>query len=424
MNTVRKANFINTAFIFIIIIFAGQATEFTRSIQSWDNISGLAFIIITTFIFASYNKVGIKRKIIHLIVGYSIYFILVTIKFTVFHPRFFAIYLGCIFITYVLIEALQYQFFVIFEKILVQLCKISIGFWVLSIIFPFNFFGSFMDLFSFFEPGAGNVRSNIIFYTLNSNTIYEQVTVKIGNLSINRNAGFSWEPGGFAVLINLGMFINMIRYRFRVKNNKNIWILLLALITTFSTTGYGIFMILVLFYFYNIKSKYKGLLAPIVIALGIYLLSLPFMLDKVITLSDVDIDAEVESSILYGGHKTPQRLSSFIIDFQDFTNNPILGYGGHQEERWTSKLGADISTISGIGKVFSVFGLVGVIFFFTLLYKSSKLFALHYNFKGWIFPFLMILMISISYSLIFNPLLMCFWMCVLFMPKTKTVKLL
>jgi hypothetical protein len=99
MNTVRKANFINTAFIFIIIIFAGQATEFTRSIQSWDNISGLAFIIITTFIFASYNKVGIKRKIIHLIVGYSIYFILVTIKFTVFHPRFFAIYLGCIFIT-------------------------------------------------------------------------------------------------------------------------------------------------------------------------------------------------------------------------------------------------------------------------------------------------------------------------------------
>ena len=419
MNIARKDNFINYAFIFIIIIFAGQATEFTRAIQSWDHVFGLAFIIIATFIFASYNKVGVKPKIIKLFVGYSIYFIAVTIKFNYFHPRFFAIYLGYIFITYVLIEALQYRFFLIFEKILVQLCKISIGFWTILFFFPSTLYQLF-DSIAFLTPGTEGVVSNIIFYTLNA----ESSNLIFGNQTIYRNAGFSWEPGGFAVLINLGMFINMIRYRFVIKNNKNIRILLLALITTFSTTGYGIFVVLVLFYFYNIKSKYKGLLFPLFIALGIYLLSLPFMIDKVIKISDNNIDDQVESSLLYGGHKTPQRLNSFLIDFQDFTNNPILGYGGHQEERWTSKLGADISTISGIGKVFAVFGLVGVIFFFTLLYKSSKLFALHYNFKGWIFPFLMILMISISYSLIFNPLLMCFWMFVLFLPKTKTVKLL
>lgn len=421
MNIARKDNFINYAFIFIIIIFAGQATEFTRAIQSWDHVLGLAFIIIAAFIFASCNKVVIKPKFIKLIVGYSIYFMAVTIKFNFFHPRFFAIYLSSFIITYVLIEALQYRIFLIFEKILVQLCKISIGFWILLVLAP-SFLYKLFESISFLTPATEFVHSNIIFYTLSAESNMNQIIVKIGNLGILRNAGFSWEPGGFAVLISLGMFINMIRYRFRIKKNKNIRILFLALITTFSTTGYGIFMLLVLFYFYNTKIKYKGLLFPVFIALGIYLLSLPFMLDKVISVSENDIDAIVESSLLYGGHNTPQRINSFIIDFQDFTNNPILGYGGHLDERWTNKLGADISTISGIGEIFAVFGLVGVIFFFTVLYKSSKLFAHHFDFKGWIFPFLIILMVSISYSLIFNPLLMCFWITALFMPKTKTVK--
>ena len=423
MNKARKTEYINNTFIFILLIYAGQATVFVRSITTLENVFGLLFIISTTLLFTNYHKVGLKNSLIYLIAGYSIYFIFVTAKFSAFHPHFFIIYLLSFYLTYVTIKSLQYRFFLIFEKVLVQLCKISIVFWALHNIFPTNI-GYFMDLFSFSEPGTENVRSNIIFYTLNSYNIDEQIAFKIGNVAIYRNAGFSWEPGGFAVLINLGMFVNLIRNRFRVKNNNNIWILILALFTTFSTTGYGIFMILVLFYFYNNKNKYKVLLVPIVISFGIYLLSLPFMLDKIVKYSNKDLDAEVESSILYGGHKTPQRINSFIIDYQDFMNNPIFGYGGHQEERWTIKLGADIASISGIGKVFAVFGLVGVIFFFTLLYKSSKLFSLHYNFKGWIFPFLMILMISISYSLIFNPLLMCFWMLVLFLPKTKTVKLL
>tara|TARA_B110000211_G_scaffold61909_1_gene70254 strand:- start:8 stop:1279 length:1272 start_codon:yes stop_codon:yes gene_type:complete len=422
MNTTRKTNFINNFFVFILLIYAGRASVFVRSIDSWENIYGLLFIIISTQLFTIYHKVGLKISFVYLIAGFSIYFILVTIKFNQFHPRFYFIYFIGFYITYVIIKALKHHFFLIFENVLVLLCKISLGFWIFLIFSPSSLYQLFNSL-AFLTPGTEGVASNIIIYTLNARTIMEQVSFEIGNLSIYRNAGFSWEPGAFAVLINLGIFINMIRYRFRIKNNKNIRILLLALITTFSTTGYGILMILVLMYFYNIKSKYKSTLFPLFIALGIYLLSLPFMLDKVIEVSDNNINAEVKSSILYGGHKTPQRINSFIIDFQDFINNPILGYGGHQDERWTSKLGANISTISGIGKVFSVFGLVGVIFFFTLLYKSSKLFSLHYNFKGWIFPFLIILMIAISYSLIFNSILMCFWISSLFMPKTKTLNL-
>ena len=418
MNRTRTTNFINNIFVLILFIYAGRASVFVRSVDTFENIYGLLFIIISSLLFSSYHKVGLKNSFLYLIVGYSIYFILLTVKFNAFHPRFYFIYFIGFYLSYVLISTLKNNYFLIFENVLVKLCMVSIVFWVLLMLFP-SFLYNLFESISFLTPGTKLVHSNIIFFTLNLNDS-EQI-LKLENILVYRNAGFSWEPGGFAVLINLGMFVNLIRYRFRIKNNKNIRIFLLALITTFSTTGYGIFMVLALLFIYNNKSKYKALFVTILIPLGIYLLSLPFMLDKLIKVSDNNIDSEVESSILYGGHKTPQRINSFIIDYQDFTNNPILGYGGHIDERWTRKLGADIASISGIGKVFAVFGLVGVIFFFTLLYKSSKLFSLNYNFKGWIFPFLMILMISISYSLIFNPLLMCFWMYALFMPKFKTI---
>ena len=156
--------------------------------------------------------------------------------------------------------------------------------------------------------------------------------------------------------------------------------------------------------------------------IGLSIISLPFFKDKLISSSRNSIEYEIDSSIKYGGHKTPQRIDSFIIDFNDFKNNPILGYGGNLNERWTYKIGANISTISGIGKVFAQYGLVGVIFFFTLLYKSSKKLMFYHNFRGWFFPFLMIVMISISYSLIFNAILMCFWMFSLFIQRPKFIR--
>lgn len=417
----RKANYINSSFIFILLIFAGRGSSLVRSIETWESISGVAFILISTTFFAIYHHVKLNNKFIFLLIGFSIYFILLSVKFTAFHLRFFSIYMCYFYITYVTIQALRHQFFLIFENVLVQLCKISLGFWIILIISP-SFLKTLFDSLSFLTPGADGVYSNIFIYTINTADASNAFQFTIANIKMFRNAGFSWEPGGYAVLINLGMFINLVRTRFRFKNNINFFVFLISLISTFSTTGYGIFMLLLLFFLYIQKYKFKVLLFPIITILAVYLLTLPFMLDKLVSVSEHNTEGQIESSILYGTKQTPQRLASFVIDFQDFKNNPILGYGGHQEERWTNKLGANISTISGIGKIFACFGIFGSIFFFCNLYKSSKLLAGLFNFKAWAFPFLMILMISISYSLIFNPILMCFWMLAFFLPEIKPSK--
>ncbi len=400
-------------FVFILVIYAGKATVFVRSLESWENILGLILPIIFTLYLAYVKRVKFSKGFYFLFIGFFAYFVLSSIKFNQIHPRFFGIYLINFYIAYVAIRSFKMRFFIYYENVIYFLCIISLLFWVVNFLVPSQL-ASFLRVVSFSEPGAPNVESNIIFYTLN--------VQNEDSLAFSRNAGFAWEPGAFSVFINFAIFINLAINRFKLKGNKKILIFIIALLTTFSTTGYGIFMLLVLFYVYNHNIKYRVFLFPIAILLGFYLMSLPFMSEKLIDVSKESTDELLENSILYDKQYSPQRITSFMIDFQDFMNNPILGYGGHQEERWTNKLGADISSISGIGKILAKFGIIGTVFFFIGLFYSSKFLKSNFRFKGWLFPFLLILLTSVSYSLIEDPLFMCFWLVVLFYPKTKFKK--
>jgi hypothetical protein len=138
------------------------------------------------------------------------------------------------------------------------------------------------------------------------------------------------------------------------------------------------------------------------------------MIEKIIEVAHHDTDLMIRNSVRYGSQQTAQRIASFLIDFKDFLNHPIIGYGGHLDARWTVQIGANISTISGIGKIMARFGLIGTIFFFFSLYKSAESIQQIFNIKGRVFMILVIFIISISYSIIENPLVMSFWLFYLF----------
>ncbi|HBE42607.1 MAG TPA: hypothetical protein DDW27_15670, partial [Bacteroidales bacterium] len=191
-----------------------------------------------------------------------------------------------------------------------------------------------------------------------------------------------------------------------------------ALVSSQSTTGYLIFIVILLFYYYNKKQKIMILLWPAVLVLIALAFSLPFMSDKIVSLirEAEMIDIMVEGSIGRESSIAPQRFASFVIAFRDFLANPILGLGGNMEASWTSKIGANVSTITGLGNLLAQHGLVGLLFFALASYKSSSYYARVFNFKGNILFFIIILFISISYGIILLPLLMSFWMFGLFNP--------
>lgn len=396
--------------VFVIIWYSGKASKFVEAIENWDNPIGLFLPIVSVTILGFIRRVHFNYKFLLLIIGFTIYFVASTIRFSDLHPRFYGINLINFTITYVLISGLRFHFFKYYEDILYYLCIIALSFWLIQNIIP-TIFIEFLRNFEFSTQGPikGNVDYNVIVYTVGNYAKYPNSIINIGNFHIFRNAGFAWEPGAFATYINMAIFINLIRNKFKLKNNKHLWVLIIALITTFSTTGYSIFILLVLFYIYNQHIIKILLLAPIVTAVTIFLFTLPFMSEKIESNTEYNTEELVYMSAKLNNTYAPQRFQSLQIDFLDFLNSPIIGYGGHMEARWTNQLGADIPTVSGIGKVFAQFGMVGVVFFIVSLWQSSTQIINLYNIKGKIFPVLFILMISISYS-IFNILFMSIWL--------------
>lgn len=420
--TKKKYKLLDYLFVFILIFYAASATNFTRSLGTWEVIEGLLFIVFFTVYYAIVNKIIIKREFYILLGIYTIYFILLTIKFKELHPRFFAIYLISFFITFISLERLKNHFFLIYEDILYYLCFIALVFWIINLIIPIQL-SNFMDQISFYKPGSNNVKSNIIFFTLNNiNEIGENASVKLGSIKFIRNSGFAWEPGAFAVFTALALFLNIIKSKFKNIINRRFFIYFFCLISTFSTTGFAILFVIFSFYLYNTNVKFKIFYLVILISIGLSIYTSDIINDKLNTVISQDTDEQIQNSITYNVSYTPQRYTSFLIDFKDFLNNPILGYGGHNQERWTTKLGAQIESISGIGKLLARFGIIGTIFFIWMLIKSSKKLSLIFGFKGWGFLLVIIIMISISYSLIENPLIMCFWLFGLFTPMMKLKK--
>lgn len=416
-------NVIDYSFVFIILIYLANATRFVRDFATWENPIALAIPLVFTGLFVLARNLSFSKPFIILISGYLVYFVISTLKFGELHPRFFGIYLFDLLIGYVLFAGLRYKLYKIYEDLLFILCLIGIFLWLLQ-QYNFEEFSNIFSHIAFSEPGSQNVNFNFIIYTVSDIVLFKQYIVEIGSLTLNRNAGFAWEPGAFACFINLAIYCNLIRYNFSIQKNPRFWVLLIALITTFSTTGYAIFLVLMMLYMYNKQMKYVIAFSPIVIIALLYISTLPFMIDKLVNISEFNTEEMVMRSARNKTLQTPQRFESFLIDFVDFKNNPIIGYGGHDDARWTKKLGAKVATISGIGNLMAVFGSVGLLFFLISLIYTSRLNARIFNYKGWGFHFLMILMISISYGILFNSIILCFWLYnINYLPQTEKLKM-
>ncbi|MBE9466619.1 hypothetical protein ACFP1I_12105 [Dyadobacter subterraneus] len=392
----NKAGYILTG---LMIIYAGGATTFVRSLETWEELLGL-LLPVTVALFCLINKrIRLSSNFYKFLILFSVYFIITSIIFDSLHPRFFSIYVTSFLIAYVIINLLGEKFLLVYQNILYFLCITSIIFWLLHVLIPGPFI-SLLNAIPFSKPATDNVDVNILIYTINN----EQLG------SVTRNAGFAWEPGAFGCYVCLALYANLITNNFKVKGNLRFWVFLITILTTQSSTAYSILMIILLLYVYNQQTKLVIALAPFIIIIAAYFLSLPFMLKKVLDLSNQDFNELIANSIEYESRYAPQRITSFQIDFIDFLNNPIFGYGGHTEERWTEKAGANIATISGIGKILARFGLVGFIFFIYNLTWTSIYLTKIFKFRGRLLEVLIFIFIAISYSIIEQPILLCFWL--------------
>ena len=283
------------------------------------------------------------------------------------------------------------EFFLYFEKVLVHLTILSLIVWGLGMIAT--------------GPMQSFVR-NISVWD-NGNTTYgNMIVVALGNQWTNgilRNIGFTWEAGRFSAFLVIGLFNNLLIHNFKIKNNKPLLILTIGLITTFSTTGFGAAICVLLLYIYNKSTKYKIVLITICILLSPTILALDFIGDKLRDTMNVQQeihDMEYSFYVYNTSQITPQRFTGLYLDLQNWLHDFWLGYNLNQDS-YAEKImfnGYSVWLSNGIIQIFSKYGLFIGLFFYWQLFKSSIKLSQDFNYKGTLIFALTFILINISYD--------------------------
>ena len=332
--------------------------------------------LILSLLFALYLFIKNKKNIDKLFVNFSLLFFLVNIflffsllKFDIFLSGY--MYLKFLY-AYLSIKNIGLDFFKNIVKIGYYGAIISLTFFSFQIInydFTFKFVGFLQNSFDFLTFRNESFANNILF-TVNSSAEF-------------RNSGFMWEPKGFANFLIISIFFQLVIGSFKVFNKKML-IMLIALITTFSTTGFIALFSLLIFYFLNKNLKTSLIFFPIFILFSsIIFFNTDFLYDKIVY--ELSLTKEYEN-LLYEKKDYKDdvyslgRTGSFIVDINDLKNRPFFGYGFTRENRTQSDF-VKLIRVNGLSDLLAVYGIVGFILYFYMHHIFLKKMQNQFNFK-------------------------------------------
>ncbi len=373
----------------LLVLLSSYSSALSRSIYG----PVLASLILGVIFF--YHHFKFTKRFIWFSLGFFILFLVQTIRFSSFHPLFLIRIYCSILCAYFIIRLLNIEFFEYFEKVVFHLALISLPLFLLQQFFfdRMFFYNSFFErMIPLLETG-GDVYSNSFIYTMKENFQW-------------RNSGFAWEPGAFAAFLLPSMIINMSINKFHF--NFRLIIMIIAIITTFSSMGYAVLGLIFFYYLVNINFRYTILLIPIIIAVNYYIINLPFMKEKVVQEYET-VDIKLESAFsaeTSSEFRALGRMASFRLDVQDFLKYPLIGIGGH--EAALTQGSVRLQRTSGLGDYLVVFGSIGIVFLLFGLINTSKKLKDFFKTKGTIIIPVVILMISFSNGILTTPIFIVF----------------
>lgn len=236
----------------------------------------------------------------------------------------------------------------------------------------------FYTLFSYIEipvnlPVFTNINgveyyNGIIFFIIKG---FGSGDILMGNA---RNIGIFWEPGVFSTFIVFAVVFEIV---IKEKVSKiNLLIFSLGLITTFSTSGYLMF-ILILFLIFQKNSKGIKSTVGFTIILGSFIVLYMYFINIVEYL--YNFMPTVFGKFLQDSASVESRLDSPLSNLHIFLQSPLYGSGlGKVDDLFVSMTDApQTSTSTYYLAAFGIFGILYVYFFVygILKYKSINIFS-------------------------------------------------
>ncbi|MEM4260575.1 MAG: hypothetical protein QXG00_05035, partial [Candidatus Woesearchaeota archaeon] len=229
--------------------------------------------------------------------------------------------------------------------------------------------------------------------------------------AVYRNTGFPWEPKAYANFLIMGIIVRLVQNGLVLKE-KRIIVYIIALITTFSTTGYLIFFGIVPFFILWNKSpeNFFKYFIPVVLII-FYIMQMDFMWTKIKSEWEGRYEYETLLSDSRSFNKRSLgRTPSMMVDLIDFTKQPLIGYGMQRDFR-TQSVYTKLVRVNGLTDWIASFGIAGILLFVFGQYIGFKKFLTKYNLRGTIFLLIIIGVIYFATTVTTH----IFWLSLMFL---------
>lgn len=411
-------------YLFVMVIYMAQMTPATGRMVgglSGDPIP-LLIPIVMTIILLIRNPISFDNIKLWMLTGVmAVWSVAVCYKFNDFSSSnlsyyFFLFY--AIFIAYIHIRVYGRDLFPLYEHIMVVFSAISLVLWGVGILFPLT-----SDLFHLFPETSGGNNVLFLFHWMDPAKVINPF----------RNAGCSWEPGRFAIMLIPAIISNLSHEGITFRGNKNIVIMLLALASTMSTTGYSIVMLVYALYWvqeYNTKRAITFII--IALPLSFFIFSLDFMGEKIQDSANFEgltrnrVEKNKYQSKAHGDEYVASldRFESAYFEWINFQREPLLGYGRNTDHSWFRKnVSKNFWLTGGLVKIISQYGIfIGLLLYSCLFYSSIKIGQTCWNQQKFVYA-MALLLSSISYPIFSIPIFTAFWFYGLFCTEDDQLEL-
>ena len=312
---------------------------------------------------------------------------------------------------YIIINIFKSSIFKRFENVTYILSIIALIGWILNIVLHpvMAYLATTFGIIA-----SGEIASSLIIYTVKLNEGF-------------RNCGFAWEPGRTACMITIGLLFYLMRSKFKLRSIK-FWIMAVCLMTTFSTTGYSIFIVIIALCYIRIK-RINPIVIFSLVAISMITLSLPFMWEKITGLTEQATEegiAQISSSLDWEAsnegqgereYYVPQRFQGLMLSAINMQNsNHFIGDGRDFTQFYINRVNNwMVKTSEGIFEPVVQYGIIIAFIMYYSLFLTSKRLSLFYSINNkWLY-FIIFIMINISYNFWETPLFMAIWMMPIFM---------
>jgi len=272
-----------------------------------------------------------------------------------------------------------------FIKILINTIKIisisSLFFYTIQYIpTVYNFIISLCSHFTTLGVDeSGFFRPNIIIYTIQQ--------IDPSGIQLFRNSGPFWEPGLYVVFLNIALFLNTFIKKSLV--NKTNALFFINILTTFSTTGTIVLLMIITIFSITLKSLPIQIRVAMILMLLIsvpVISSLPFMTEKI---NDQLNQSDVSFS----------RFGAVKVHWNIIKDYPFSGLP--PDEASYAKYSDDISP-NGITEIFVRYGLITGIIYYILLFKSCNYLVTSIGYKNKGYLLFLVMIVSIFSQTIGN----------------------